>query len=137
MKTSLLRIKALPFNSRESSVLHLHDPIGKFEDAAVMGDDHDAALVGENVLPHEAHDVATGLAVERGGRFVKNQNLRTADDRAGDGDTLLLAAAELDGRQLRAALEADDLQIRRRLLQCLIPLAPSAESAEWQRFLRS
>ena len=40
-------------------------------------------------------DATFGLHIERAGGFVQNQNLRIAQDGAGDGDSLALAAGEL------------------------------------------
>ncbi len=95
-------------------ILHLHDAVGEFVDSTVVGNDDDAALVGENVFAHKLDDVAPGIAVERGGRLIENQDLGPTDDGARDGDALLLAAAELDRRQLRAILEPNDFQVLRR-----------------------
>ena len=64
-----------------------------------------------------------GVAVERGRRLVEDQDVGPADDGARDGDALLLAAAQLDRRQLRAVLQADDLQILGGLLERLVPVA--------------
>ena len=40
-------------------------------------------------------DLPLGVAVERRGRLVEQQDRRRLQDRAGDGDALLLAAREL------------------------------------------
>src|SRR5277367_1734525 len=97
MKITLLRIQILPSDGHQLPVFHLHDAVRKFVDAAVVGDDDDAALVGENVIADELDDVSTGIAVQRRGRLVENQNIRAADDRPGDGYALLFAAAQLHG----------------------------------------
>src|SRR5271167_1433496 len=110
MKMTLLRIQVLPADAHQPAVFHLHDPVRKFKDAAVVGDDDDTALVGKNMFADELDDVSTGIAVERRGWLVENQNVRTADDRSGDGNTLLFAAAHLHGRQLRPFLQAHDLR---------------------------
>ncbi len=47
------------------------------------------------------HDLF-GFAVERGRRFVEEENFRVAEESAGDGDALLLTAGE------HAAFAADD-----------------------------
>src|SRR5579862_5595416 len=88
-----------------------------------MRDDDDAALIRQDVFANEFHDVASGVAIERGRRFIEYQNFRAADDRSGDGYPLLFAAAQLYRRQVSAALEADDLQICRGLLEGLLPFA--------------
>ena len=52
-----------------------------------------------------------GVAVQRSGGLVHDQNVGLAGDGAGDGDALLFAAAELDRRQIRAVFQSDNLQI--------------------------
>ena len=60
-----------------------------------MGDDqHAAAAVLGDVGQQRHHGLAV-LAVERRGRLVGQDHRRIAGDRAGDGDALLLAAAQL------------------------------------------
>ena len=66
------------------------------EDAVVVGDDHDAALVVEHLGLDELDDLPAGVAVERRGRLVEEQDVgRGSTSRARDRDALLLAAAEL------------------------------------------
>ena len=50
---------------------------------------------------NSCHDLFRGLGVERAGRLVRQQQLRIVDERARDGDALLLAARQL----LRAVIE--------------------------------
>src|SRR5579883_1671816 len=122
MNRILLRIEILALvEAAQPSVLHPHDAVGELVDAAVVRDDEDAALRGEQLLAHEFEDVASGVAVQRGGRLIEDQHVRPAHDRARDGDPLLLAAAQFDGRQLRPAAQSDDLQIALRLLERLLP----------------
>src|ERR1700690_2752432 len=109
MKMILLRIQCSFFDTHHLAVLHLHDAVGKFVDAAVVGDDDDAALVGENVLSDEFDDVAAGIAVERCGGLIEYQNIGAANDSSGDGHPLLLPPPEFHRRQLRSILQADDL----------------------------
>src|ERR1022692_269866 len=99
MKSHLLRIQALPAYVRHLSVLHPHDTIRILIDSAVVRDDNDTALVGQNMVPDEFHDVATGVAIERGRRLVENQNFRTTDNGSGDGDGLLLPPPGVYPRQ--------------------------------------
>src|ERR1035441_1682840 len=94
------------------SIFHMEDPVRILVDARSMGDDQDAALRIEYVLYYEGDDHLPGITIQGGGRFVKNQDLGTADDRAGDGDALLLAAGELDWHNLAPAFQADDLEIQ-------------------------
>ena len=75
------------------------------------------------MLAHELHDVAAGVAVERGGRLIQNQDVGTADDGARDRHALLFAAAQLHRRQFRPVLQADDLEVLRGLLERLVPVA--------------
>ena len=76
----------------------MHDPIRIFVDARIMGDNQDAAIFIEYFLLDERDDHPPGVTVQRGGRFVENQDLWAADNRARDRDTLLLSAESLTGR---------------------------------------
>ena len=62
-------------------------------------DDGDALVV--EFLEH-AHDFDARLAVEVAGRLVGQQQRRLVDQRAGDGDALLLAAGKLVGMMVGA-----------------------------------
>ena len=46
-------------------------------------------------------DLLLGVAVERAGRLVEDQDRRPFEDGAGDGDALLLAAGELEAALAR------------------------------------
>ena len=78
-------------------------------------------------------DLALGEAVERRGRLVEHQDRRPLQDRAGDGDALLLAARQFEPAlaDLRVvahrqrADEAVDLRALRRLCAPRASLAPS------------
>src|SRR5581483_1958244 len=114
-KMTLLRIQLAPLYARQPAVLHAKNAIGVFVDPAVVCDDDDASLVRKDVLPNEAHDIAPGIAIERCGGLIQNEDFRATHDGAGNGDPLLLAAAQFHGRELGAVPEAHDLEIARRL----------------------
>ena len=61
----------------------------------VVGDHDDGLAVLAVELLQQAEDLLGGLAVEVAGRLVADQQRRIGDDRAGDGDALLLAAGQL------------------------------------------
>jgi hypothetical protein len=64
-------------------------------DVQVVGDQHDGhALLGVQRL-EQRHDLLAGAGVEVAGRLVGQQHLRVADQGAGDGHPLLLAAGQL------------------------------------------
>ena len=98
------------FPGDDGAVLHVQHCVGELEDARVVSDDEDCAPLVEDVLAHEGDDVSAGVTVEGGGGLVENQNLRLADDCAGDGHPLLLAAAQLHRWQVGAVLQAHDRQ---------------------------
>ena len=60
--------------------------------AGAMADAHDRGL--GQVLDQELHDVLLARLVERGGRLVHEDPLRLVDQRAREGDALLLAARQ-------------------------------------------
>jgi hypothetical protein len=107
----------------ETSIFHVHDPIRIFVDARIMGDDQDAAIFIEYFLLDESDDHPPGVTVQGGGRFVENQNLRTADDRARDGDALLLPAGKFDGQNLAPVFQSDDLKGLARFRNGFVPVA--------------
>ena len=58
----------------------------------------------------QIHDVLAGLGVEVARRLVGQQHQRPVDERAGDGDTLLLTAGQLAGQAVGLAGQAHHLQ---------------------------
>ncbi len=71
------------------------------------GDDRDSGSVefGEN-----RHHFLGGVGVECAGGFVGQDQGGTVDDRAGDGDALLLTAGELVGFVVESVAEADAIE---------------------------
>jgi hypothetical protein len=59
--------------------------------------DHQRGAAARDAL-ERVLDFLLGVAVERRGRLVEQQDRRAFQDRAGDGDALLLAAGELQPR---------------------------------------
>ena len=70
-----------------------HENHVRVADRAQMVRDDDRGAAGHEVL-ERLDDRLFGRRVERGRRLVENQNRRVADDGAGDGDALALAAGE-------------------------------------------
>src|SRR5262249_11202334 len=77
-------------------VLHDEDAGGELRDVGFVRhqDDGDA---GAAQLLEESHDLEAGARVEVAGRLVGQDDLGRGDERARDGDALLLAARELVG----------------------------------------
>ena len=73
-------------------------------DPAVVCDDDNATLIGKDMLPNKAHNVSTSITIEGRRRLIENQDVGTTDDGPRYGNALLLAAAQLHRRQLRAIL---------------------------------
>ena len=69
----------------------------------VVGDEHDGDALPVELAQH-LHDFSRRLAVERPRRLVRQQN-RIVDERAGDGDALLLATGELLGTVVEPVAE--------------------------------
>src|SRR3954470_10040922 len=97
-----------------------------------MGDDQGGAVLRhsfERVL-----DLRFGVTVERRGRLVEQQDRRRLEDRAGDGDALLLAPRELKATLAdlgvvalgRKPYEIVDLGEPRRLLDLRVARLPAA-----------
>jgi hypothetical protein len=64
----------------------------------VVGDHDDGGVVFLRDLLQQADDLEPALGVERGGRFVGEDDRRLVGESTRDGDSLLLAAGELIGR---------------------------------------
>ena len=105
------------------TILHVKDPVRIFVDARIMGDNQDAALFIENFLFHKGDDHPASVAIQRGGRFVKNQNLRLADDRPRNRHALLLAAGKLHRQNVAPVFKTDNFQLFSRLADGFIPVA--------------
>ena len=85
----------------------------------VMGHhDHQPVL---RHLTQDLHDLDAGLAVQRAGRFIRQQDLRVVYQRAGNGDALHLAAAELIRLFLQLVSQAYFLQRFRCPAAALLP----------------
>src|SRR5882724_1603590 len=90
------------------SLLHLaaveqaDDSVGAVGQARVVGDHDHGRLVLAVQLFENAHDLVAHLAVEVAGGLVGQEDLRAADDGAGDRHPLLLAARELGGEVMGA-----------------------------------
>ncbi len=59
-------------------------------DALVMGSDHEAGIGGCRELQQQLHHGFTCFVIQRGGRFVTNNDLGTIDGSTGNCHTLLL-----------------------------------------------
>ena len=94
-----------------------------------MGDHHDQPILGD--LLEQIHDLDTGVAVQRAGRLVGEQDIRIVDQRARDRDTLHLTAGELRGLFVDMLLEPDLLERFGRAAGTLI----SADTTDGQREL--
>jgi hypothetical protein len=76
---------------------HVDDAVGDVEDAVVVRDDDDRAAFVAGEFLKERHHFAARFFVERGRRFVGEDQLRFVDQPAGDGHALLLPAGERFG----------------------------------------
>ena len=84
---------------QDLAVLEMHHAVGEGLQADVVGDaDHRCAMLGSRAA-QQPDDHLAALAVEGGGGFVGEQQLRALGNGPGDGDALLLAAGKL-GRAL-------------------------------------
>src|SRR5579859_617869 len=97
-----------------------------------MRNDQRRAVLGDPV--ELVLNVLFGMAVERRGGFVKQQDRRALEDRGRDGDALLLAAGKLQSALAdlrfitlrRAADETVDLGLARRLLDVGVACIPAS-----------
>ena len=83
----------MPRSTIDALVEH-HDLVGADDGGEPVRDDQRGAVLGNAV--ERILDVPLGVAVERRGRLVEQQDRRAFQDGARDGDALLLAAGELE-----------------------------------------
>ena len=74
----------------DAAIFHDDDPVGAPDGREPVGDDERGAPLGSR--RDGFLDEAFTLAVEGGGRLIKQEDGRAADTRAGEGDALALAA---------------------------------------------
>ncbi len=104
--------------SADRRLAHVVDDMAVAEGDPAAGPERDFRLVGHDddgdprpvEVGEHLHDLVGRAAVEGARRLVRKQELRIVDERAGDGDALLLAAGQLPGRVIHAIAEADLLQ---------------------------
>jgi hypothetical protein len=99
-----------------------HDLVGADHGRQAVGDDDGGAVAGDAV--EGRLDRFLGPAVERAGRLVEDQDRRVLEQRAGDGDALLLAARQLepalaDHRFIALRQRGDEMVDRRALRRAL------------------
>ena len=83
----------------DPAVLHPDDPVSKRRDHRVVRDDDHRGVVRVAHVRQEREHLHAGLAVQRAGRLVAQQQGGVLAQRTGDGHALLLAAGEL-GREV-------------------------------------
>ena len=76
----------------DPAAVHHQDQVGGQDGAQAVGDD-DAGAPGHDAL-ERVLDQRFGLAVQVAGGLVQHQDARVLEDHAGQGDALLLAAAQ-------------------------------------------
>ena len=86
----------------ELSVAEVEAAVAEGGGLGAVGDEEEGGLVAVAEVAHELEDGLAGGGVEVAGGFVGEEDGRAVDEGAGDGDTLLLAAAELAGEGVAA-----------------------------------
>ena len=83
----------------EAAVFHQTGSLGPARGDAVMADDDEGEPQLVPQLLQERHDLVPGAFVEVAGRLVGQQHGGLLDQRAGDGDPLLLPSGQLRGQE--------------------------------------
>src|SRR3978361_187599 len=81
----------------QGAAIELDDPAAHHVDDPRVVGRHDDGRAGAVDAVEEAHDPGRGGRVQVSGRLVGQEDQRPVDERAGDGDPLLLATGELVG----------------------------------------
>lgn len=83
----------------------MQDAIAVRENTRVVRDDHNGARVVMGEPLQEFDDGTAAGGIERGGRFVGEENGRIGGEGASNGDALFLPAAEIGGEGVHAISE--------------------------------
>src|SRR6266850_3890822 len=83
----------------DAPFVHEYHPVRGFSGEADLVRDHQHRHALSREVAHDVEDLADHLGVQRAGRLVEQHDARVHRERAGDRDTLLLAAGE-SGRML-------------------------------------
>ena len=90
-----------------------------FRQVRVMGDHNHQLVPGD--LPQDVHHLQAGFAVQRAGRFIRQQDIRVVHQCPGNCHPLHLAAAHLVGAFLQLVSQSDPLQHFRRAPPPFLP----------------
>ena len=105
-----------------SAIFHLGNPVGERENPTVVGDHDDASIGSEGALLQQLEGMMPRLGIERGCRFVADDQLRVVDEGPGDSHALLLTARELLREGADPIAETQILEDSRRFLLRLAPV---------------
>src|SRR5579871_5101273 len=118
------------FDGSDATVLHGQDAMRELVDARVVRDDHDRSPLVEQLILDECKDVASGIAIQRSGWLIEDQDVRLTDHGASDCDALLLAARKLDGRKRGAFVQADNVEVLHSRRDGLVPRAAAQDQRD-------
>ena len=116
--------------AHHAAVAHDEVALAVAGDVELVGDHDDGDALVVEFLEH-AHDLDGGPAVEVAGRLVGEEDRGVVDERAGDGDALLLAAGELVGIMVGAVRQADDFEAVQRPLAHFAATSGAAGRRAW------
>src|SRR5271166_5736891 len=108
-----------------------------FRGVRVMGNHDDGFAEALVQLFQNLENFRGGMAVEIAGRLVGEDERGIADDRARDGDTLLLASTELFGEMVDAIFETDELKGGQDMIAALLRSHLSKKQWRFNIFKRS
>ena len=74
------------------AVLHVHDLLREIKDSAIVSNDEYGPVIADRDRGHHFHDGSTALAVEGCSRLIAQHDSRLVNQRASNGDALLLNA---------------------------------------------
>ena len=95
----------------DAAFIHHHDSVGKLERLLLIVGDEDgcnAHLVMQPAQP--AAQIPANTRIECAERLIQQQHAWLHRQRAGEGNTLALAARELPGKAVAQTFELDELQ---------------------------
>ena len=107
VRTQSLQGPSLERLRHQTTILYAEQAIASACEMLVVSHDNQRALIMAGDLQQQLDDRLARVRIEISGRFVRIDNRRVIDQRAGDGHTLLFATTQLGRKMMQAILEPD------------------------------
>ena len=125
-------IEGAPFH--DPTVVHDHDVLGDVgDDTQIVGDHQHRHREFVLEVVHQLEDLRLDGDIERGGRFIGNQQCRAADQRHGDHGALAQAAGQFEGVVVEGGARIRKTGEAQHVDGQFTPLCPRAAAVKMER----